>query len=145
MFGIEIIDKVRLVSKKDIGLFKLDSASSRAGKKDIYDLDFITDDIPLTELYQLLKQKKEKYSKEEHKTIFDLDDEEHLVNNPKLLLKFDNTNKSNQSKPFHLDDKIDIIKGSKSWIQARIEWKSKVRKLFSDLDIDYPTVQDIDI
>jgi predicted nucleotidyltransferase component of viral defense system len=43
LYEIEIRDNIKLLSKKDIGLFKLISASNRSAKKDIYDLDFITD------------------------------------------------------------------------------------------------------
>jgi predicted nucleotidyltransferase component of viral defense system len=42
---IEVIDDIKLLSIKDVGLLKLMSASNRASKKDIYDLDFITDTI----------------------------------------------------------------------------------------------------
>lgn len=48
---IEIIDGIKLLTKQDVGLLKLMSGSNRASKKDIYDLDYITDDIPLVSLY----------------------------------------------------------------------------------------------
>lgn len=59
LFETEIVEEVRLIHKKNIGLFKLMSATNRFAKKDIYDLDFITDEISLTELFNFwLKKKK---------------------------------------------------------------------------------------
>ncbi|PXY46503.1 nucleotidyl transferase AbiEii/AbiGii toxin family protein [Flavobacterium hydrophilum] len=64
IYPIEIKDNIRLLSKTDIGLFKLVSASNRATKKDIYDLDFITNEIPIVDLYKELKSKMSKFSEE---------------------------------------------------------------------------------
>ena len=73
LFKIETINEIRIFNKTDIGLYKLVSLSNRSTKKDIYVLDFITDEIKLSTLYENLKEKAEKFNKEEHKTIFDLD------------------------------------------------------------------------
>lgn len=54
----EIHEDIRVVSKLDIGLFKLMSASNRLAKKDIYDLAYITEEISIIELYNNLKDKK---------------------------------------------------------------------------------------
>ena len=89
MDEVELVDGIRLVSLKDIGLFKLISGSSRAAKKDIYDLDFITEHIPLTALMEMLQLKQEKYKQEEDHNIFDLDEDPSPIENPALLLKFD--------------------------------------------------------
>lgn len=141
LYDVEVIDDMRLVAKKDIGLFKLISASSRAGKKDIYDLDYITEEISLIDLFNKLKEKKNQFNKEEDKTIFDLDGEECPAQNPKLLLSFDGVLKTNTTKPIHTNDTIDITEGSKTWIMSRITWKQKVRELFRYLGIEYPSVQ----
>ncbi len=114
------LDNIRLLSINDIGLYKLSSAANRASKKDIYDLDFITDTINLIKLYQLLKSKIEKFSLPEHRTIFDLDNEISPIDKPELLLSFDDSRSNNRSRPFHLQDRIDIIPNSKSWQAARI-------------------------
>jgi hypothetical protein len=45
LFGVEVNQGINLLSKKDIGLFKLISTSNRSTKKDIYDLEFISDTI----------------------------------------------------------------------------------------------------
>lgn len=138
-YEIEIIDDIKLIAKKDIGLFKLVSASSRAGKKDVYDLDYITNEIPIVDLYEELKVKKANFNKEEDKSIFDLNGDECPTQNPKLLLKFDSNSKIDNSKPFHSNDKINNIKESKTWITARTSWRMKVRKLFRHLRIEYPS------
>ena len=58
LFDIETEDTIRLLSKRDVGLLKLMSASNRFAKKDIYDLDYITDDIDIIELFNDFKQKR---------------------------------------------------------------------------------------
>lgn len=144
LFDLEVSQGVNLLSKKDIGLFKLISASNRSTKKDIYDLDFITDTISLVDLYECLKIKTLKFNKEEHKTIFDLSRNNTPVDNPELLLKFDNN--SDYSKfPSHTNDTIKIIDGSKTWIEAKISWRSKVRKLYNHLGKDFPGPKGIKI
>jgi len=138
---VEIINDVRMVSTKDIGLFKLISGSSRAAKKDIYDLDFITDKIELTDLYDLLKQKKAQFNSKADKNIFDLDEEDCPscpIKDPYLLLKFDGGVKRSGVKPMHANDNILIVGNGKTWIAVRTSWRMKVRRLFANLGIQYP-------
>lgn len=144
LFEINTINNIRLFSKEDIGLYKLVSLSNRSTKKDIYDLDFITDEIKLSTLYKKLKEKVEKFNKEEHKTIFDLDKNQSVLDNPELLISFDNTTATSKF-PTHTHDNIKITKGSKTWSEARISWRSKVRELYNHLGIDFPKPQGIDI
>ncbi len=140
MYDIETVDDIRFISKKDIGLFKLVSASSRSAKKDIYDLDYVTEEIDIIELFEDLKVKQSKFNQEEDRSIFDLDGDKSPIDNPSLLLSFDNTvAKAKSSRPMHSENTIDIIEGSKSWILARMEWRIKMRKLYKHLDIDFPT------
>lgn len=144
LFEIETINEIRLFSKADIGLYKLVSLSNRSTKKDIYDLDFITDEIKLSTLYENLKEKAEKFDKEEHKTIFDLDKNQSVLDNLELLINFDNITASSKF-PTHTHDNIKITEGSKTWIEARISWRSKVRELYNYLGIDFPKPKGIDI
>lgn len=144
IFDIETKDSIRLFSKKDIGLYKLVSLSNRATKKDIYDLDFITDEIKLIDLFENLKEKVTKFNKDEHKTIFDLDKNESVLENPELLISFDNTTGSSKF-PTHTHDNIKIIEGSKTWIEAKINWRSKVRQLYNYLGKEFPAPKGIDI
>jgi hypothetical protein len=135
---VEVINDVRLVTTKDIGLFKLISGSSRAAKKDIYDLDFITDKIGLIDLFELLKQKKEQFNTKEDKNIFDLDGDECPIDNPLLLLKFDGNIAQSGVKPIHSNDNILIVGDSKTWIMVRTSWRMKVRRLYNNLGVTYP-------
>ena len=144
LFEIETINEIRLFSKADIGLYKLVSLSNRSTKKDIYDLDFITDEIKLSMLYESLKEKAEKFNKEEDKTIFDLDKNQSVLDNLELLISFDNITASSKF-PTHTHDNIKITEGSKTWVEARISWRSKVRALYDHLGIDFPKPKGIDI
>ena len=139
MDAVEVLEGLRLVSTKDIGLFKLISSSNRAAKKDIYDLNFITEKIPIIELFEALRVKKNIFSKDEHKNIFDLDNDKCPSQYPLELLNFDNRSKKrNAIKPNHSNDHIIIIDDNKSWRMASIQWRMKLRKLYRYLDIVYP-------
>lgn len=50
------------------------------------DLDHITDDIDIVELFNDFKQKSETFNQPEHKCLFDLDDEVSPLENLDLLL-----------------------------------------------------------
>src|SRR5690606_22597387 len=69
---VEVVKGISLISVRDIGLFKLMSASSRPAKKDIYDLFYITEEISLIDLYDQLIDKHKKFNKAEDRNIFDL-------------------------------------------------------------------------
>ncbi len=144
LFDIEMINNTRLFSKADIGLYKLVSLANRSTKKDVYDLDFITEEINIVNLYENLIEKTTKFSNKEHQTIFDLDKNESVLGNPELLIRFDNTVGSSKF-PAHTNDNINIVKESKTWIEARISWRSKVRELYNHLGKDFPKPKGIDI
>jgi Nucleotidyl transferase AbiEii toxin, Type IV TA system len=143
IFDIETIDNIRLFSKKDIGLYKLVSLSNRTTKKDIYDLDFITDEIKITDLFENLKVKTSKFNKDQDKTIFDLDKNESVLDKPELLISFESATGSSKF-PTHTHDTIKIIQGSKTWIKARINWRSKVKQLYNHLGKEFPSPKGID-
>ena len=117
-----------MCSLQDIGIFKLISLANRSANKDVYDLDFITDEIPLIELYKSLIKKQEKYNAESDKNIFDLDNTNPNIK-PELLLSFDIASTENLSRPSHSDDRIVVLEGNKNWLSARTSWKTKVRDL----------------
>lgn len=142
---IEIIDGIKLLTVKDVGLLKLVSCSNRASQKDVYDIDLITDLIPLEELYRLLRKKEGEYSEPGFKTIFDLDDEKSPVRFPKLLIKFDEIKKTTISRPSHSHDRIEIMEGGKTWKEARYSWLKKVRVLFQILKVPYPKPKGLDL
>ena len=77
-----------------------------------------------------------RFNKEGHKTIFDLSKNNIPIDNPELLLKFDDN--SDYSKfPSHSKNTIQTIEGSKTWIEAKISWRSKVRRLYNYLGKDF--------
>lgn len=145
LFAPDVFEDIRVIHKIDIGLFKLMSASNRFAKKDIYDLDYITDEVHLVELFNHFKIKSEKFNLPEHKTIFDLDLEVNPIDKPELLLEFDNAKSSKQNRPSHSNDRIEILESSKTWQMARLNWRSKVRQLFSHLGKDFPAPTGIKI
>ncbi len=125
---IEFCEGIRVLSKRDIGVLKLMSASSRKANKDIYDLDFITEHIGLSSLLGSLQEKRSKYHLDEHKCLFDLDNEPSPTDNIGLLLEYDkNDYTASASRPFHSSDRIDIIPGNKDWGSAKRSWNRKVR------------------
>ncbi|UPQ78328.1 nucleotidyl transferase AbiEii/AbiGii toxin family protein [Flavobacterium azooxidireducens] len=128
LFKMDTINNIRLFSKADIGLYKLVSLANRSTKKDIYDLDFITDEIKLSTLYESLKEKAEKFNKEEHKTIFDLDKNQSVLDNLELLISFDNITTSSKF-PTHTLDTIKITEGSKTLVEARYKLAFKSTRI----------------
>jgi hypothetical protein len=137
----EIIDGVRLMNIHDIGPLKLMSASNRANHKDIYDLDYITDHIPLNQLIDLLKHRQEIYNQPEHQNIFDQDGEYNPIDHPELLLKFEEPAKGSTSRPGHSNPRIDFIDGGKNWAVARSSWRRKARAYYNSIGKDFPGVQ----
>lgn len=138
IYDTDTINGIRLISTKDIGVFKLISASSRLAKKDIYDLNYITDNNNLIELFKDLATKQERYNSEEDKTIFDLDGKVNPIQNPHLLLDFDNPKQGKSSRPNHSNDLIETVPNSKTWITTGIEWRAKMRSLYRHLELDFP-------
>ncbi|MCH7410567.1 nucleotidyl transferase AbiEii/AbiGii toxin family protein [Belliella sp. DSM 111904] len=136
---IEEIEGVRVYSLRDFGLFKMLSASSRTAKKDIYDLYYITEQIPIIELYQTLLEKYSRFNGEKDRSIFDLDKEENAIHNPLLLLRFDNNYKVSKDKMMHSHDNIIIMENSVSWRMASIHWRMQIRRLCLHLNIEYPS------
>jgi hypothetical protein len=137
LYEFEKIKGVICYDVKDIGLFKLVSCSNRPAKKDIYDLEYITESNNLIDLYNLLKGKKEKFNKDTDRNIFDLDNDPDPIDDPHLLLLFDKRMATKQ-KMRHTHDNILNIKGSKSWHLASIYWRMKVRRLYATIGIEYP-------
>lgn len=145
MEPLEVYRGIKILSVKDIALLKLLSASSRKAKKDIYDLDLITDTISLESLMDLLEKKQQRFDKEEHKNLFDIDDDPSPSGNLALLLEFDNTDYSSQSsRPSHSNDRVDITPSGKSWLSAKASWRKKVITLMGKKGLSLPDVKPID-
>ncbi len=144
MYPIETLDTIRILSILDIALFKLMSASNRKARKDIYDLDFITEKIALSELLAGLQAKHDKYCEESHIFLFDLDKEISPNANLSLLLEFDNVDYTKRDgRPSHSTDAIDIVPGSTDWQTAKSNWRRKVRSLMQERGTPLPPVKPI--
>lgn len=139
----EVIMGTKLASIRDIGLLKLMTASNRASFKDIYDLDYLTDDISLTTLIKDLKYKQETFKGKEYRTIFDLDNEISPVEDPLRLLLFEAKAAERKSRPNHSDHRILPQPDKKNWLAAQSSYRRKVRRLCNDLGIDFPTIAPI--
>ncbi|UOE48991.1 nucleotidyl transferase AbiEii/AbiGii toxin family protein [Mucilaginibacter sp. SMC90] len=137
----EFIDGIKLMNIYDIAPLKLMSASNRANHKDIYDLDYLTDHIALAELMDLLKIRQQTYNQPEHQNIFDQDGEFSPIDNPDLLLKFEEPIKGSSSRPGHSNPRVDFIEGGKNWAIARSSWRRKVREYFRSIGKDFPSPQ----
>lgn len=141
---VETLEGTLLLSQKDIGLLKLMSASNRKARKDIYDLDYLSDHLPLEYLLSMLEEKQARYNSKEFKCLFDLDNEESPTENLSLLLAFDNIDYGALPyRPNHSNDIIDIISPNKTWMSARLSWKRKVRNLMHTRGIDPPAIKPV--
>jgi predicted nucleotidyltransferase component of viral defense system len=79
----EELSGVRVASVRDVGLMKLIAVSNRASQKDVYDLDYLTEEISIQNLFKQLKKKQEHFNSEAYRTIFDKDGKEvSPVDNP---------------------------------------------------------------
>ncbi len=119
---VEILDGIKMVSVKDVGVLKLKTISQRTNRKDIYDLDRITDDIPLTELFEALKLKNEKFKAYPFQSPLDLQSNSCPSITPESLLTF---------KHHDLKDSIEVFENNKSWTEAEISWTEKVERFLS--------------
>lgn len=130
--AIETVNGMNLFTIRDIGLYKLMAASNRFAKKDIYDLDLITDYIDLTQLLQSLEVKLAAYSAPGYECLFDLDHEKNPLEDITVLLKFDVADKRIAGmRHTHSSDRLDILENGKSWLSAKSSWRRKVRNLQS--------------
>lgn len=139
----EHVSGAKLASIRDIGLLKLMTASNRASFKDIYDLDYLTEDVSLTKLMADLKYKQETFKEEEHRTIFDLDNEISPIADPLRLLLFEAKAAERKNRPNHSDHRILPQPDKKNWMAAQSSYRRKVRRLFRDLGVDFPSVTPI--
>ncbi|PSL32006.1 nucleotidyl transferase AbiEii/AbiGii toxin family protein [Chitinophaga ginsengisoli] len=135
---------IRTLSLRDIGLLKLVSASNRKAKKDIYDLDFITEQIELSGLMVMLEEKQNKYKEDTFKSLFDLDREHSPVEDINLLLAFDEVDYTAlPRRPNHSHDLIDILPASKNWRLARSSWRRKVINLMRMRGMQPPPIKPV--
>jgi len=140
----EQYNEIRTLSLRDIGLLKLVSASNRKAKKDIYDLDFITEQIELSDLMIMLEEKQNRYKEDASKSLFDLDREHSPVEDINLLLAFDEVDYTAlPRRPNHSHDLIDILPSSKNWRLARSSWRRKVINLMRLRGMEPPSIKPV--
>ncbi|MBK8502710.1 MAG: nucleotidyl transferase AbiEii/AbiGii toxin family protein [Saprospiraceae bacterium] len=145
MDHIDLLSDINLASVKDIGLFKLMSCSSRASAKDIYDLDYITDELNLMSLLEQLETKIDQWQDQKYHTIFDFNGLVNPVQNPILLLKFDQSSLSQKNRPNHSSNRILVQSGAKDWQEARISWRAKVREIFRSKGLEFLNNREFDV
>jgi len=142
--SFERYNGIRTLSLRDIGLLKLVSACNRKAKKDIYDLDFITEQIELSDLMLMLEEKQNKFKEDTFKSLFDLDRERSPIEDINLLLAFDEVDYTAlPRRPNHSHDLIDILPSSKNWRLARSSWRRKVISLMQQRGMKPPPVRPI--
>jgi len=139
----ELLNGARLASIRDIGLLKLMTACNRASFKDIYDLDYLTEDVPLSTLMADLKFKQETFKGEEYLTIFDLDGEISPVEVPLSLLLFEEKIAERKNRPKHSDHRILSQPDKKNWMVAQSSYRRKVSGIFDELGLDFPGLRPI--
>lgn len=104
---IETINGINLASETDIGLFKLDSITNRYAEKDLYDLDYITENPnhSLNKLMELYEKRKNYYIENNINTIFSLSNDFCPIENTKLLI-LENHKEIKNKIPFHSDSRL---------------------------------------
>ena len=125
---VEELQGVKLLAERDIAMLKLMACANRAAQKDVYDLDFITDRVPLKTLMQELREKEARLGDDSNKTIFDLEGEISPTQDPTLLLKFDQSKSADKKLPGHSNQLFKILPSYRSWMFAGSRWRRKVKR-----------------
>ncbi|MCY4161091.1 MAG: nucleotidyl transferase AbiEii/AbiGii toxin family protein [Flavobacteriaceae bacterium] len=86
--SLEVRDGFRLLSLKDVGVLKLIALGGRVHKKDFYDLDHITDIIPLVELMEGLEERLAKYPYPQYDSFLEMNSMGYPTKRSKLLLSY---------------------------------------------------------
>lgn len=123
----DVFNEIKILSLKDIGMLKLMAVANRANYKDVYDLCYLTDLIPLSTLLHLLAEKQSKYADQKHRSIFDLDNEISPVKEPERLLNFYKEANLTPNRPRHSSNKFKIANGI-NWQSAKTKWKRRVNE-----------------
>ncbi len=142
----EIWNGIRMVTVKDIGVFKLKSLCSRMAKKDGYDLDLITDHegYSLEELLDKYHEKETSFSSEADEWVFDLDEHPNPVADPNALLAFDETDyRSADNRPMHSDDQLNIVPPARLYRAAKSSLRRKVRDYMRKKGFELPPLQPV--
>ena len=137
----ETINGIRLATERDIALMKLMASSNRATRKDVYDLDYLTDKLRLSSLMTTLQEKIASTSLLQQ-SVFELDSRFNPVDNPELLLRFELPQDSS-GHLWHGNQILLPLDGHKNWNAARASWRGKVRAYFRELGRPFPTLEEV--
>ncbi len=129
----EKVGGIPMASVEDIALLKLLAITDRTTQKDIYDLDAITDRIPLIKIYNLAK-KKDKLLEHRGPGFFESGKSRSVVTTPEDLLTFLDYGLNDAS-----NDDLDYIDNPKMWEDAVEGWTKKVHELYKQIGFDYKT------
>lgn len=142
----EIRDGIRMVTIKDIGVFKLKSLCSRMAKKDAYDLNWITDQLgySLGELLDSYQEKENRFSNDTDEWVFDLDAHPNPLSDPNALLAFDKTDyRSADNRPMHSDDQLNIVSPGMSYKEAKSNFRRKVKDYMGTKGFELPPLKPV--
>ena len=125
MFPIEKVNGIKMFSVLDVALLKLDSMLDRGSLKDMYDLNYITDNIiSLPELWKLYNKKLKRFTKYNDINTFTYRRTYNPINFPEALADIKKEFNPVDTKGFiqHQSHLPDVNK-------AYSQWKKKVNSL----------------
>lgn len=144
LYEFELKNGIRLINDIDIGALKLLAASDRGNQKDFYDLYLLSKKNELEIYYDALQNRIIKFSKEQDKTIFDIEDGKPINRLEKSLTPLgDFNNAGNKKKPgnrivFTEDSELNI-----SWPVLREKWIQKVEILAKSKKLNFSRTRKI--
>jgi len=142
LYDFELKDSIRLINDIDIGALKLLAASDRGNQKDFYDLYLLTEIMELEIYYDTLQKRIIKFSKEQDKTIFDIEEGKPINRLEKSLTPLGDFNKAGDKKNpgnrivFTEDSEYNI-----AWPDLREKWIKKVELLAKSKDLTFTRTQ----
>ncbi|MCY3998718.1 MAG: nucleotidyl transferase AbiEii/AbiGii toxin family protein [Flavobacteriaceae bacterium] len=134
--------EIQMLSLEDIGVLKLMSANQRGSKKDIYDLDTITDKIPLVDLMERLQRMDQIHNIQDYSLLFGCLPKETLLQNPSRLHFIENI-KSDYDRGFFEVEEIHAIQGL-HWPHAEASWDVKVLSYLYEIGLEKIYAKTID-
>lgn len=130
LYGFELKDGIRLINDLDIGALKLLAASDRGNQKDFYDLYLLTEKTELEIYYDALQRRIIEFSKEQDKTIFDIQVGKPINRLEKSIISLGDFNNAGDKKKS--GNRIVFTEFSEyniAWPDLREKWIKKVELL----------------
>jgi len=142
LHDFELKDNIRLINDIDIGALKLLAASDRGNQKDFYDLYLLSEKNDLEIYYNTLQKRIIEFSKEQDKTIFDIEEGKPINRLENSLTPLGDFNKAGDKKNpgnrivFTEDSEFNI-----AWPDLREKWLKKVELLAKSKDLTFTRTQ----